>query len=200
MGYSAILDILTSSVIGGILILILVQMNGKSTENNYKFSGELSVQQNLVTLVEILEYDFRKIGYCSDFEKIPKPHEAILAADSNYIKFLTDIEPANGIVDTMIYSLGPTSDLNETPNPRDRLLYRIINSQVPKEVNLGVTKFRITYFNTLGQELSFPIVSPQEVYTLQIDIIVENPAAYDNKYSSIFWRQIRLAARNIRNR
>jgi DMSO/TMAO reductase YedYZ molybdopterin-dependent catalytic subunit len=100
----------------------------------------------------------------------------------------------------MTYFLGPVSELNGTPNPRDRLLYRKINNEIPKEVNLGVTQFHITYFNTLAKEIPNPITSPEEIYTLQIDIKVENPAAYDNKYSNAFWRQMRLAARNVRNR
>ena len=200
MGFTTLIDIIGSSIIGGFLLIILLQLNGKSTENTFTYSGELTVQQNLVTVVQILEYDFRKIGYCADFKKIPKPHEAILFADSNSIKFLTDVEPSDGTIDTMTYSLGPASELSGTPNPRDRMLYRIINSEIPKEANLGVTEFKITYYNTLGHQLSFPVASPEEVYTLQIDVMVENPVAYDNKYSNAFWRQIRLAARNIRNR
>ena len=53
-------------IIGGILLLTLFRMNDNATRNTYNFSGELIVQQNLVTTVEVLEYDFRKIGYCED--------------------------------------------------------------------------------------------------------------------------------------
>jgi hypothetical protein len=35
---------------------------------------------------------------------------------------------------------------------------------------------------------------------MQIDITVEDVAAYDEKYQTIFWRQIRMAARNLFNR
>jgi hypothetical protein len=35
---------------------------------------------------------------------------------------------------------------------------------------------------------------------MQIDITVEDVAAYDEKYQTIFWRQIRMAARNLLNR
>ncbi len=56
------------------------------------FSGELIVQQNLVTTVEVLEYDFRKIGYCEDPFKLPHPErDAIFYADTSKIIFLTDL-------------------------------------------------------------------------------------------------------------
>ncbi len=66
-------------IIGGILLLTLFRMNDNATKNTYNFSGELIVQQNLVTTVEVLEYDFRKIGYCEDPSKLPHPEsDAIL--------------------------------------------------------------------------------------------------------------------------
>lgn len=200
MGFSTIIDIVGSSIIGGILMIILLQMRETNTQNTYKFGGEVTVQQNLVSVVDMIENDFRKIGYCSDFTQIPIPSKAILAADSTSITFLTDIEPANGIVDTMHYYLGAASALSETPNPRDRMLYRLVNSEIPRTANLGVTYFRLTYFNALGNKINFPILVPGEIVTIQIDVKIENTAAYNQQYSSVFWRQIRLAARNIRNR
>ncbi|MCH8032166.1 MAG: hypothetical protein IH950_00225 [Bacteroidetes bacterium] len=199
MGTSVILDILGSTVIGGILMMNLFQINGNAIENNYTGNGELIAQTNLSTTVQVLEIDFRKIGYCADWEQIPIPTQAIISADSSSIKFLTDVD-SDGIVDTMHYYLGPTSELLSTPNPRDRFLYRVVNSEVPAGVNLGVTQFNLTFFDVLGNPISFPIAVPGEIYTMQIDITVEDVSAYDEKYSSAFWRQIRLAAKNLRNR
>lgn len=200
MGFSTLIDILGSTVIGGLLFMILLRMNATATQNTYTFAGEAQVQQNLVAIVELIEYDFRKIGFCKDFTKIPIPSRAIISADSTSIKFLTDVYPSDGIVDTMNYYLGSIKELSGTSNPRDRMLYRVINSAKPKGSNLGVTKFNITYFNALGDKIPFPIKVPGEIYTMEIDVKVENTAAYDEKYSNAYWRQIRLAARNIRNR
>ncbi len=100
----------------------------------------------------------------------------------------------------MHYYLGPASELLNTPNPRDRILYRVVNSEVPVGVNLGVTQFNLTFFDVLGNLINFPIAVPGEIYTMQIDITVEDVAAYDEKYSTAFWRQIRLVAKNLRNR
>ena len=199
MGFSVIIDILGATVIGGILMMNLFQINNAAVENNYTGNGELIAQTNLATIVEILEVDVRKIGYCADWEKIPIPTQAILSADSTSIKYLTDVD-SDGNVDTMHYYLGPTSELLSTPNPKDRLLYRVVNSEAPVGVNLGVTQFKLTFFDVLGNPISFPIAVPGEIYTMQIDITVQDVAAYNEKYSSAFWRQIRLAAKNLRNR
>lgn len=125
---------------------------------------------------------------------------AILAADSTSISFLSDVAPEDGTVDTVHYFLGPKSELSATPNPRDRMLYRVINSNPARGSNLGIVEFSLTYFNALGDTIPFPIQVPGEIYTMQIDVKVENTAAYNEQYSNAFWRQIRLAARNIRNR
>ncbi len=199
MGFSTIIDILGSMIIGGILMLILWRLNDATTENTFNYSGELSLQQNLATVAMIIENDFRRIGYCADWNKIPNPAKSVLLADSNRVKFLTDVE-SNGIVDTMFYYLGPASELSMTENPRDRVLYRVINNEVPKASNLGVTQFHLVYFNALGDTIHLPITQPGEVATMEINVTVENTAAYDQKYSSAFWRQIRLVARNLKNR
>lgn len=200
MGFSSLIDIIGSTIIGSLLFMILLRMNDTATQNSYTFAGDFQVQQNLVAAVQLLEHDFRKIGYCKDFTKIPIPSEAIIHADSTSITFLTDIEPADGIVDTMHYYLGPASELYETSNPRDRMLYRVVNSAPAKGSNLGITTFSIKYYNSLGDQIDFPILVPGEIYTMEIDVKVENTAAYNQQYSNAFWRQIRLAARNIRNR
>jgi len=204
MGFSSMIDILGSIVIGGMLFLILLRLNEAAVKNSFQYNGELIVQQNLVEIVELLEHDFRKIGFCSDWEAIPDPSKSIIAADSSSISFLTDVND-DGIVDTLGYFLGPLSELAHTPNPRDRILYRTVNGSNPLGANLGVTQFNLLYFDTFGDTIIFPIAVPGEINTMEINVTVEDVAAYDdpyieNDYNSVFWRQIRLAARNLRNR
>jgi len=223
MGATVILDVLGSMIIGGILLLTLFRMNDTAARNTYNFSGELMLQENLVATVEVLEYDFRKIGYCENPLALPNPEvNAILYADTSEIKFLTDImvppydDPqGDGTLDSIRYYLGPASGLSGTPNPNDRMLYRVVNG-VPTGVNLGITYFKIRYFRdsliasgstTLAEILpnQLPKVyvpgTPTGITALQIDIKVENTAAYDesnNPYRQAFWRQIRLSSRNLK--
>jgi len=199
MGFSTIMDILASVIMGGMLLTIVLRLSDSAAEKTYNYSGELSLQQNLVTIAQILETDFRKMGYCKDWEKFPDPTQAIIEADSSSIKFFADIDN-NGNMEIVHYYLGPTSDLQHTPNPRDRFLYRVVNNETPVGVNLGVTEFYMIFFDALGDSLHFPITHPTLINSYEINIRVESVYAYDEKYSSAFWRQIRLVARNLKNR
>jgi hypothetical protein len=202
MGVAALIDIIGSVIIGGFLLLTLFRMNENSTRNTFNFSGELIVQENLVATVEVLEYDFRKIGYCENPNALPFPErDAILYADTSEIRFLTDLMvppyddlQGNGTVDTIRYYLGPTSELTGTPNPYDRMLYRVVNGN-PTSVNLGITYFRIRYFrdsltatgSTTLAEI-FPNQLPKVwipgtgtgITAVQVDIRVDNTVAYGN--------------------
>jgi hypothetical protein len=199
MGTNVILDIVGSILIAGILLISMFRLQNSSTENVYRGTGNLTAQMNLAQVVQILETDFKRIGYCADWTKIPVPTEAILYADSLSIKYLTDVDQ-NGVLDTMNYYFDPTTDIPETPNPRDRFLYRVEQDETPVKVNMGVTQFKMEFFNALGNKLAFPISDPREIFSMQIDVTVEDVAAYDEKYQTIFWRQIRMAARNLFNR
>ena len=189
--------------------MILLRMNDTAVQYNYEYNGEKVVQQNLVELVKLLEYDFRKIGYCADYTKIPKPNEAIIQANDTSITFLTDIIESpgtygDGVVDTLRYFISDTSTLASTPNPHDRILYRQINGEALKGSNMGVTQFKLTYFDPLGDTIkSMPASPPLGIKSMQIDIALENPYAYGENYSAdkrVIWRQIRLAARNFTTR
>ncbi len=210
MGFSTLIDILGSTIIGGMLLLILFRVNDTAVQNNYTYSGDLIVQEGLVEAVNIIEYDFRKIGYCLIPNAINPDSSAIISADSNRIKFMTDLAIPNvsprgdGVVDTLEYYLGPASELDATSNPRDRILYRVVNNETPVGSNIGITEFKLTYFNSMGDTLFFPISEPLRIYTMQIDVKIENTEGVGDMYkegkilfSSAIWRQIRLVARNL---
>ena len=206
MGFSTLIDILGSSLIGGILFMILLRLNDASVENTYVNAGELMLQQNLVEVASVIEFDFRKIGYCKEWSKIPDPATAILYADSSSISFLTDVKN-EGNVDTLHYYLGPTSELSNTSNPRDRILYRVVNSSPALGANSGITRFELKYFDDFGNEINTPVAVTSQIRNIQIDLKVENSevlTSYSEPgtqiVSSAFWRQIRMAARNLRNR
>lgn len=215
MGTSTIFDIITSTVIGGLLLLMALRLNAQAIETNAIYQNNLNLQQGLVALVDIIESDFRKIGYCKTFTNISPPNIAIVSADSDRIRFLTDV-PANpsdlgdGNVDTVYYYVGPTSELSYTDNPNDRLLYRIVNGNTAKGWNLGVTRFGLRYYDAVGDTIPFPVPDPKLIYTLEINISLESPAPLTKiEYTDttaakedykVYWKQIRLASRNLRNR
>jgi type II secretory pathway component PulJ len=210
MGSQTVLDLIGSSLIFGLLLLMVIRVNGASGESLQSYRADLLVQQNLVMLVGLLEYDFRKIGYCKNPNKLPDPTKYIRYADSIKIRFYTDVDN-DGNVDSLSYYVGPTSEATYSPNPNDRLFYRVVNNNTPRGVNFGITVFDLQYYDALKNKLTFPITQPALIQTMQITIQIENLAATTllmnrgtldlrNQYQTAYWRQVRLVAKNLRNR
>jgi len=214
MGSQTIIDIIASTIVFGSLMLMTLRMNLAQNEMMQATRGDLMVQQAIVEVSHLIEYDFRKIGYCKNIAQITT--NAILLADSNRITFRTDVDN-NGNVDTMRYYLGTTAELTGTPNPRDKILYRVVNSQAPKGANLGVTVFDLKYFNQARQIMPFPITGAllNTIKEIQITVQVENVVAsslstdstlsgysgpFFQQYSGAYWRQVRLSSRNLSKR
>lgn len=200
MGFTTILDIIGAMVIGGILLLTLFTINDNTVQNYFYYNADFILQRDLVDIILIVEGDLRRIGYCADPDNLIPPNKTILHADSNSIAFVTDLQKA-GKLDTIEYRVGTPSDLPGTINPRDIPLYRIINNNsLGKSVTGVVTEFHLVYYDALGDTILFPIVAPGEIQTMELSIKVENAAAYNQNYSNAYWRQVRLASKNLKSR
>ncbi|MDP2362918.1 MAG: hypothetical protein Q8M94_04010 [Ignavibacteria bacterium] len=137
---AVIIDILGSSFIGGLLLLLLLKLNLFATSSSITSDNELKLQQNAKTLAEIINYDFRKIGYECD-------STAIAIADSNRIKFYAEIDSSNIIMDVVEYYTGDTTQAAGTENPRDIILYRKFNGVAMGGPTLGLTKIKFSYLD-----------------------------------------------------
>jgi len=80
------------------------------------------------------------------------------------------------------------------------MLYRVENNDTPGGSNLGITQFYLIYYDALGDTIPLPITITGEITSIEINISVENVAAYDTAYSTAYWKQIRMVARNLKNR
>jgi len=207
MGSSSILDIIGSFIVFGLLFIMALRLNASATENNSAYFANYVLQRNLIILVTLLEDDFKRIGYCKISTHIPNPADAIVYCDSNKFAFLTDLND-NGGTDRVEYSLGAASELTATPNPRDRYLYRKVNSNTPDRWNLGITQFKFQYSNYLEEPLTYAqaFANPSTVGLVDLSVQLESPSPVQQEYMQdttqyqIFWRQIRLSSKNLRNR
>ncbi|TSA19514.1 hypothetical protein D4R75_08960 [bacterium] len=210
MGTSTIFDIIGSAIVAGMLLLTALRLNAQANETTLVYNGSVRLQQNMVALVEWVEHDFRRIGYCKNYTKIPFPTQSIRVADSSNITFWTD-DQSTGNLDSVRWYIGPTSEMSSTPNPRDRKIYRKINNTTPVGWNLGVTQFKLEYYNYAGTVLTTPVAQPSAIYSMQISIVCESPFTFQEQYRAtktadsladfqVQWRQLRMAAKNLRNR
>ncbi len=140
-----LLDILGSSFIGGILLLLVLKMNLFISSARYDSDNELRMQQNAKTLAEIMNNDFRKIGY-------KESGTSILTAESKRFKFLGDLERPGqvgyGNIDTLEYYV---TDSLATSNSDEIVLVRVLNNN--DSINgpsLGLVKLNFSYLDSLS--------------------------------------------------
>ena len=142
---NVLIDLIGSSFIGGILLLLILKLNLYSQNTGISSDSELRIQQNAKTLAEIINYDLRKVGYNYN-------NTAIITADSNKIKFYADMnEPGTtgyGTVDVVEYFLSSPSKAASTTNPKDVVLTRVLNgSDTLSGPSLGLVKLVFSYFD-----------------------------------------------------
>ena len=198
MGFSSLIDTLGSIIIGGLLMLTLIRLDSNAIENGFVYGNDRIVQRNLVDAAMILENELRKIGYCANVNDTTDASKYVIIADSNKVKFLADLD-RNGTFDTVTYYVGSKTEEAGTPNPNDRVLYRQLNSSSAAPISYGVTQFSLMYFNALDDTMSFP-TNPAAVKSMQVSLRIEDEAAYNNNYSSAYWRLLRMSSRNLKKR
>lgn len=194
MGFSTIIDILGSTFIGGILLINLLNLSANITENESIYGHDKSLQVDVVIAATIMDRDFGLLGYCGDYSKMDTT--AIIFGDSVSVRFLADVDN-NGFFDTLYYYTSDLNALAHTPNPRDRLLYRKLNSQAPFVIGNTITEFKLGYLDSFGNELPFPISLTSHVNFIRIAFKVEDPFAYDEQYTEALWRRLTVTANNL---
>ncbi|HUL43552.1 MAG TPA: hypothetical protein VLY03_04265 [Bacteroidota bacterium] len=208
MGNITLIDIVGSYIIAALLFIIMLKMDGNLSYANFTAINDLTVQTNIVTAARIIEEDFRKIGYCEVPNNFPDPSKGIVAASQHSITFITDIPDAthpygDGILDTISYTVGTAAALTQTKNPNDFVLYRKVSSPSSSKTtnfSIGLTRFDFTFYDAQEDSLSFPITVPSAIYEMRLTMLLQSPFAYDTTYSYSYWRQMRLASRNLKAR
>ncbi len=189
---SAIIDILGSTFIGGLILLLIMKLNLFANSSGVSSDNELKLQQNAKTLAEMINYDFRKIGYECD-------STAIAIADSNHIKFYADID-RNGTVDVIEFYTSDSTKAMGTENPRDIVLYRRVNGVEFGGPSLGLTKLKLSYLNEFNVETTVLA----DIKYVKVEIWVESTipemesifVSKDHPYLFTYW-EMKINPRNI---
>jgi hypothetical protein len=178
------LDIVGSIVIGGIVILILTNIN---ISNSAAAADNLSagvMQRGLTSVADLIEHDFYKVGYRN-------PGSNIVIADSNGIKFYADIDN-DGVPDEINYFRSNAESFAETSNPNDYEVTREKNNEIPA-TSIPVVDFKLTYYDSLGQKIDYALLSSQperdKIKTLRIRIKCESADMINDNYEAVEWEK-----------
>jgi hypothetical protein len=177
-------DLLGSTIIGGLLMFMVFNLNMFSTAQRYSSDQELRLQQNSKVLASMLDHDLRKIGY--NYNGV-----AMVTALDRQISFRADID-SNGTTDLVTYLLGNTAEISYTENPRDRILYRIVNTDSSKGPSLGIINTKFSYMNAKAK----PTTALDSIKIIKVELWLESPDPYEGKYPFTYW-EMTINPRNI---
>ncbi len=187
---NTILDILGASVIGGLILLMVMNFNLFTSDVKLNSDAELQLQTNAKTLAEIINYDLRKVGFNYN-------GTSVITADEKKFTFWGDID-SNGVADKISYYLGDTTEVYGTENPKDKILYREVNGVKQGGASLGLVDLKFHYRTAEGNVAA----TLDEVKYIEAEIWVQSPykvhQAHTGKddYLFTYW-EMTINPRNI---
>ena len=191
---SALVDMITSTVIFGVLALTVARIQSNINVTMYENQYNVITQTNSVEFARQIEWDFAKIGYHVTGQKI-------LTADSTEIRFQADLDN-NGIINTVRYLAGTTNQCNQTLNASDFPLFRTQDGATVKQ-NWGLTRFRINYFDDQDQRIPTPITGVSnlaKIRSINVAFQLESPepvvTLQDTVWAMVTWEKT-IIPRNL---
>ncbi|MDZ7261548.1 MAG: hypothetical protein ONB05_05520 [candidate division KSB1 bacterium] len=186
------LHLIASIVIGALLLLAILNLNSTMSARSYEYTLDNLVRETTASIAEILCRDFRRIG-----AGLPNPATSIISCTSNSIQFLADLD-ADGTPEQVSYTLSDSTAPSNTPNPRDRYLYRQINNGPQVEIGAGIIDFRLDYYTRQGTPNPTDFTA---IRCIEIQLTVESTMAceVDGRpyYARNYW-QTKIAPPNLR--
>lgn len=176
---AAMLDLIGSIVIGGLVMLLMVSFgtNLSATTDAQVFNQ--GVQENVRSLTDVLEFDLRKLGY-----NVPLDNMFRNLNDST-ISFYGDIDNSGGYDSVQYYFR--TISPKHAHNPSVGTLYRAVNMRPPQAIQLGVTRFKVDWFDKDGKSRPTQL---QDVRTLSVALTVESDSPYDSVKTGGSWKRL----------
>jgi hypothetical protein len=182
------LDILGASVLIGMLMVTILNVNVNMSLETYKSASEFHTQTELIQLARIMEFDLYKIGYA-----VTKP--AVVIADTGRLKFRANLSNAPGNRDSVEYLLG--TPVTTSANPRDKHLLRVENV-TEVSISYSVTRFRLSYYDVDDSVMTTPITGARldSIRSIRIMLSLESPQPYDSSYAGAHYEKL-IFPRNL---
>ncbi len=191
------MDIILSIIFGGMFFICMMNAGDVAYENRQEAHSTMIVQEQLTSVIQLLEGEFRNAG-CG----LPPAKPTVIKADTSAITFIGDLDGVSTTPDTISYILGNTAALASTANELDRPLFRQVNHGPVMMVGvLTVLQFR--YFSVSGAEIPPPVPVDRlpEIKTIEVSAETQSPGGVQTQggktiFPASMWQQTRLSSRN----
>lgn len=152
--------IVTSFVVGGILLLAILAMNLNISRSSSGLTMRQITQQNVNTVSDFINYDFPKIGY----KQLGKISPAISTATANSIVFESDLNN-DGTIEQISWVF-------DTSGPTPHLYRTVAGDQT--DINVGVTRFELSYLDDDRDPLTTPVLNPSDIRYIKVNLVVSS--------------------------
>ncbi len=187
-----LINIIGTYYLSGFIILNILYMNFRMNDSVTQIMQDMYSESNAVAISNLLEYDIYKVGYGVT------AGSKVLQSDSTAFKFAGDLN-ADGKIDTVLYYVSSISALSGTPNPRDFIIYRKLNSATAEKVAFS-TSLKFTYSDATGVPMSYSLFSTQtnrdNIKYIGTYVRSEGSDSLSYAYSPVEW-QIKIKPKNI---
>lgn len=174
-------------IIGSFLLMSINRLSIGMGEDSNKRVLDAITARNAMSIIKTIEFDFNRMGL-----GVNRQENALLQTDSTSVTFMSDINE-DGALDVIHYALSDSTLASETENIHDRLLFRLQNAEPMKDVALGVTNFKIRYYDWYGN-ITYSL---QQIKTFEISLEVQSTFSIDGYFSVFRWTS-RISPPNIR--
>ncbi|MGH1361927.1 MAG: hypothetical protein ACRBF0_00130 [Calditrichia bacterium] len=184
MGGSSLLDIVSASLIGGILLIVAISASDNGTQEFFNQNSDQIMQSNLTQMSRIIRSDFNKMGF-----GIPETDTVVFVSTQSRFKYIAHLNQHpdyNMLIDGVAYF----------DNIPDTIEYEIALDDTFSIADLTVSQYNVTrtvkmppsasesfvigkignlsvfeYFDVLGN----PVLLPEDVRNVEAQFSTINP-------------------------
>jgi len=171
------INLVGSYIIGGLILLSILGMNGTLIDNSIESIGDYQVKTHTSTIAEVLANDIRKIGYQYTESN---PLDSI---QTHAVQFNGDVTGDND-ADVIQWIFAQSAPDLHTANPSDTSLFRIVNGDTT-DFSGGVITFAFTYYDSLGNTT----LDTAATKSIHVQLVCESTEKIGNRYLKSAWSQ-----------
>lgn len=175
------LDIIGSVIVGGMLTLLFATFMLDKQQSEIETNSMVMNQTAMASIDQMIQFDLRKAGY----KVSGSPY---LVYQPKRLAFIGDLDD-NGSIDTVRYWFA--TPVTSTPNPRDSLLYRQVNSETAVGTDMGLTDLQFRYLNSSGNETTDPAL----IRSVNVSMKIQSRFPLDGEYQDTY-SDFRISPKN----